>query len=103
MIKSKHDSYLINNTFEPDEAKELLTQLINEKLVFVKERIFTLEEKFGITSSSLNKRLAELNNAINEVNAFLDGIDEEEMDIIVRCPIHMEAVPSKMSKKTTST
>lgn len=97
-MNTKLNTYLINNTFEVDEAKELVIQLLSEKVAFVKDRIYALEEKFGITSPNLNQRLVELNKAIEEVNEFMEQIDEEAMDVRVQCPINIELVPSKMTQ-----
>ena len=56
----KDDFILIKGEFAPDEALEITSHLITEKIKFHKLRIFSKEIRFGYVDTASLKRIEEL-------------------------------------------
>lgn len=59
-MPAKQSLKFIGGVFAPDEAKEILLDLINHKLQFHSLKNFSAEERFGKPIASSVKRIAEL-------------------------------------------
>ena len=55
-----HQIKLIDNTYSTSEAQELLSALINDKIRFLNQKVFSLRERLGCDTSHLEKRITEL-------------------------------------------
>lgn len=68
------DIKLVSGTFSIQEAKEVLTTLIDDKIRYHKSRIFSHEERFGSKDEHSDQRVAELQLAKKELIERLEQI-----------------------------
>lgn len=68
---------LIDGTFSPQETKEVLVNLIDDKIRFHKCRIFSHEERFGSRDEYSDQRVMELQLARKEL---IERLDEMPAD-----------------------
>jgi len=92
MEKAKLSLHLIRNTYEVDDAKEVITQLLSDKINFIRRQIFSLDERYGINSSYLENRLKELNQSKEDIVTFFKSINSEELEVKIDCPVNIELV-----------
>ena len=92
MEKAKLSLHLIRNTYEVDDAKEVITQLLSDKINFIRRQIFSLDERYGINSSYLENRLKELNQSKEDIVTFFNSINSEEFEVKIDCPVSIELV-----------
>lgn len=67
---------LIDNTFTPEEAGEVLYTLLNHKIIFLNSKIFTMEEMGTGDTEHLKKRVKELQATKKEL---MDMVRNDEM------------------------
>lgn len=93
---------LIENTYKSSEAKKVITQLINDKIKFLKVQIFRNEERTGGKSPQLEQRLVELKKSKKELEGFFESLkNDEESKIEIHCPIQINVVKQLVSKNKT--
>ena len=93
---------LIRNTYESDEAKTIINQLLSDKICFIQRQIFSLEERLGIDSPFLKNRLKELNESKEQLEEFLNNTSSDEMQVKIDCPINIELVNSSFNSNESS-
>ena len=86
----KHQIKLIDNTYSEEEAKELLLALINDKIKFLNQRIFSLKERFGADTYKLERRVAELKDERQQLLTQFEKIKGMDCSIEIDCHVHMK-------------
>ena len=92
---------LIRNTYGIAEGKTIIEQLLADKITFLKKEIFKLEERYGAGSPFLENRVEELKKCQEDLDFFLNHVDEEEQEMLINCKIDIQLVTGKKSDKTT--
>lgn len=86
---------LIDNTYSIEEGKELLMALINDKIKFLNMKVFSLQERFGIDTYKLEKRIAELKEEKNHLLTELKSPENKHNLIEIDCHIHLKIKESE--------
>ncbi len=76
---------LIDNTYNPEEAKEVLLELIKSKIKFLNHKIFSSYERFGSESTDLEKRILELSEDRERLMKQFMAIENSEVEIKIDC------------------
>tara|TARA_R110000868_G_scaffold265049_1_gene523849 strand:+ start:547 stop:879 length:333 start_codon:yes stop_codon:yes gene_type:complete len=90
---------LIRNTYNVDEGKTIIEQLLADKINFLKKQIFKLEERFGADSPFLKNRVIELRKCQEDLDLFLNHVDEDQQEMLINCKIDIQLVPTKNEEK----
>ena len=93
--------HLIRNTYEITEGKTIIQQLLADKINFLKKQIFKLEERFGVDSPFLKNRVIELKKCQEDLDFFLNHVDDEEQEMLINCKIDVQLVPTKSAEKVS--
>lgn len=86
---------LIRNTYDVAEGKTIIEQLLADKINFLKKQIFKLEERFGTDSPFMQNRVEELRKCQEDLDFFLNHVDDEEQEMLINCKIDVQLVPKK--------
>lgn len=86
----KHQIKLIDNTYNKEEAKELLLALINDKIKFLKRRIFSLRERIGGDTHKLERRVSELKQEKNRLLLEFEQLKSMDCSIEIDCHVHLK-------------
>ena len=82
-MKKTETIELIKGTFTPNEAREIILQMLNSKINFHNLKNFSSRERFGKPDADSEQRLRNLNESRNKVKSLiLESIDEEKKLII---------------------
>ena len=85
-----HQIKLIENTYSPIEAKELLLALINDKIKFLKHRIFSIKERLGSDTSHLEKRITELQEEKKQLLLTFSKLEDKNMKVEIDCHAYLK-------------
>eukprot|EP01023_Acetabularia_acetabulum_P017123 TRINITY_DN18516_c0_g1_i10.p1 TRINITY_DN18516_c0_g1~~TRINITY_DN18516_c0_g1_i10.p1 ORF type:complete len:139 (-),score=13.42 TRINITY_DN18516_c0_g1_i10:296-712(-) len=87
MKNSAHQIKLIDNTYSPADAREVLCSLLNDKITFLNVQIHSIHERFGKNAMHLKKRITELQNEKTEllhlIKEWQDGDTELEIQSVI--------------------
>lgn len=83
-MKNIEQFNLIDGKFSRSDAKEILLKLINSKIQFHEEKIFSLNERFGQNDKNSIKRIPILLESKSKIEAFLNQLNDDTI-------IHIEA------------
>jgi hypothetical protein len=86
---------LINGTFHPTEAKNILFTLIKDKINFHELEMFSAYERYGIELPHSKKRVAELKNELLKIEETIKEFEKANADIQIIGSIEMKAVEKK--------
>lgn len=92
---------LIKNKYDVSEGKTIISQLLADKINFLKKQIFKLEERYGIDSPFLENRVAELQQCQDDLDTFLRSVDEEDTEVLINCSIDIQLVPRRTTDKVS--
>ena len=76
---------LIDNTYSNSEAFELLTALINDKIRFLKQKVFSIQERSADDTSHLEKRIAELQEDKEKLIQKFQELEGKEFNVDIDC------------------
>lgn len=88
---SKHEFKLIDNTYSGEDAKEVLSSLINDKIKFLNLQIFSKAERFGENTEHLEKRVNDLQREREELFKLIEKVAKEGKSLSIQCDIQVEA------------
>ncbi len=92
MEKNKLSLQLIKNSYDAEDAKELVMQLLCDKSTFIKRKIFSLDERYGIHSPFFENRLTELTECKKDLKLFFENMNSDDFEFRINCPIEIEVV-----------
>ncbi len=79
-MKKKETIELIKGSFKPDEAREILLQLLNNKINFHNLKNWSSQERLGKPDAYSSQRLRNLEESRKKVqNLFSNSINGEEI------------------------
>ncbi len=89
IIMKSHQFRLIDSTYGIEDAREVLLSLVCDKIRFLKQKIFSLEERFGSDTTALKKRVAELEAEQDFLRNHFSSLQGEEAEIEISCEVRM--------------
>lgn len=82
---------LIDSSYMVNDAKEVLSCLIKDKITFINHKIFRDEERYGNDTEHLKMRIKALKTAREDMISFLDELNEEGHIIEIDCLVSVTA------------
>ena len=82
---------LIDSSFTNEEASAVLLGLVNYKIQFHSQKIFSSDIRFGIDDVKSKKRIIELESIKNELIEYFDRIDDAEGIVRVSSIVNMKS------------
>lgn len=79
----------IAGTFQPDEARDILMTLINDKINFHKKRIFSAMERFGAEDELSKQRLPKLIQIRETMSNIIKEAAQQNKILTVHSTIHI--------------
>ena len=83
---------LIDGTFETEEARNLLLELISYKINFHAKEKFSNQERFGKDVLNSGKRMEELKEEETALRKLLEKVKSENFRLNVKCNIEVEII-----------
>ena len=100
-MEKKHSFKLVEGTFSPEDAREVLLELVNNKIRYHNFEIFSKMERTGETPVHSIKRKAELLQTYEELRSLVDLTEREGFDLQVRSAIEVTLL--ERSDRSTAT
>lgn len=89
MNQSKHQFTLINSTYRAEEAREVLTSLINDKIQFLNIQAHSLNERYGLSTVHLENRIKELEQERKRIIDMLRSVDNKDAMIEISSQVNL--------------
>jgi len=81
---------LLDGTFSTIEAREVLLTLVDDKIRFHSNRIFSQQERLGITPQDSVTRIKQLKRTREEILNIISECKERDCKIIIKSDINIE-------------
>jgi hypothetical protein len=78
---------LINGSFDPDDARQLLLNLINDKINFHQRNDLSRKERFGEADTASLKRIEELRRTKTDIMELMEYANSIGMKLTRNCDI----------------
>lgn len=88
--KDQHD--LIRGVYSPEDAREILSNLIDKKISFYTTRIFSQDVRFGERDARSEERVAELKQSREEILNRIAEAEKQGAKVKVNAEISLEIV-----------
>ncbi|KAB2810374.1 hypothetical protein [Phaeocystidibacter luteus] len=80
---------LIDSTYEPKEAKEVLLSLIRDKIEFLNRKILRKAECEGLECTHSKQRVAELTKELEELRGMFNVIESENVTCELKSDVRL--------------
>ncbi len=87
---------IIDNTYSPLQAKEVLLTLFGDKIRFLHIQALRMREMYSGDTSAIEQRIEELKVAQSEFVKLLDEAAAQNMDIKINGEIELELIPQNV-------
>lgn len=87
---------LIDSSFTVQEAKQVLLSLVNNKIQFHSQRIFSNDERFGIDDKFSKNRIVELEEIRKELIDYFNTLGDMNQKMNLTSIVNMEILETKM-------
>jgi hypothetical protein len=101
-MELQKDFDLINSTFEPGDARDLLVSMIDSKINFHVIKNLSSQERYGMKDEHSLRRINELKQSWQELSQLLDHASHAGMDVQISSSIKIEMKPKKDESIYTS-
>ena len=88
---------LINSTYAPEQAREVLCSLLNDKIRFLNHQILSTFERFGSDTSHLEKRLTEVKAERDQLISQLNALSNDAYLLEIDCCIKIKVTTPEMA------
>jgi len=88
-MKKNETIELIKGTFTPDEAREILLQLLNSKINFHNLKNWSSRERFGKPNADSEQRLIKLEESRKKVERLISTSINEKKSLIINSSIEI--------------
>lgn len=95
-MKNNQNFLLIEGSFNPAEAKEILLRVFGDKIQFHQKKNFSSQERLGKEDINSLKRIPQLQKSILDIIVSIDKAQEENMIVT----IHSEVIISFTKNET---
>jgi len=89
MKNQNHDFALIDNTYSAENAREVITSLINDKIKFLNIQMLSNHERFGSDVSYFEKRVKQLEADRKRMIALFTDCAATDQDIEISCEVKL--------------
>lgn len=93
---------LIDGEFSASEFKETLTNLFLNKIKFHERKNFSSQERFGTDEPTTTKRIAELNQNIEQLFEIFSEAEKNNQKLILFSDIQIRFIDSKICPKNNT-
>jgi hypothetical protein len=93
---------LINGLFTPEEAKEVLLDMINKKINFHNLRNFSSQVHFDHADAESVERIKELQGAKARFLALMEEAKAEQQGLVIAATVHMALEPKEQAQDLLS-
>jgi hypothetical protein len=83
---------LVKGTFSPEDAKEITSHLISEKINFHEKKSFSNKIRFGEIDENSQVRIKELNQSRTSINELIDQAREQGKTLKIESTITIELI-----------
>lgn len=87
---------LIDSTYAPEQAREVLCSLLNDKIRFLNHQVLSTAERFGSDTSHLEKRLVEIKAQRDQLVNQLKNLSNEAYLLEIDCQINIKVTTPEM-------
>lgn len=91
-MENKKSLHLIEGTFKPNEAIEVLLNLYNQKIKFHELKNFSTQECTGNQDSFSIKRIPELEADIETIKAIIANATLEDKKVVIHSTLTIETI-----------
>lgn len=88
----KYEFKLIDGTFNTEDAKRILLEMLNNKVNFHSRQIHRIQEHAGGNTLPSENRINELLNTIDTLKTILVQAEKNKCQIKIHCPIIIEVL-----------
>ncbi|MFT4982694.1 MAG: hypothetical protein ACI9UR_002570 [Bacteroidia bacterium] len=89
-MKDQHHQFmLIDNTYVAENAREVITSLISDKIKFLNIHMLSDQERFGTDVSHFEKRVKELEADLKRMIALFSDCVANDKDIEISCEVKL--------------
>lgn len=88
---------LINSTYAPEQAREVLCSLLNDKIRFLNHQIISTFERSGSDTSHLERRLVEIKAERDQLTRQLKALANDEYLLEIDCRINIKVTTPEMA------
>ena len=92
-MKNHHQFQLLDGTFTPSEASQVLLDLIHSKMDFHNKEKYSNEERFGRDPSHSEKRLRELTQLKVSVKELLASVEAAGQKLQIEGRLDITVIP----------
>lgn len=83
---------LLDSTYTPDQAREVVLTLISDKIRFLNMQSLRIREMYSGDTSHLEERIEDLKKSKKEIEAILDAAKNEGKDVSFSSEISVKLV-----------
>jgi len=91
---SKRSYCLIKGSFNPDDARQILMTLVNDKISFHQKNDWSRRERFGETDPAEAKRIGELEKTKADIAELIQYVTDGGMKLTINCNIEVLLEPA---------
>lgn len=88
---------LIDSTYAPEQAREVLCSLLNDKIKFLNHQILSTFERFGSDTSHLEKRLVAIKAERDQLVNQLKNLSNDEYLLEIDCRINIKVTTPELA------
>lgn len=89
MKNQNHDFALVDNTYSAENAREVITSLINDKIKFLNLQILSNHERFGTDITHLENRVSQLDADRRRLIAVFADCAKNDLEIEISCDVKL--------------
>ena len=89
LMKESATLDLIKGSFTPEDAKEILIDILNSKIHFHTMKIFSSRERFGKTEPVSERKIEYLNEARQTIQAIISEAIAKKKNIVIDAVIEL--------------
>ena len=94
-MKNLEDLKLIEGTFLPNEAKEMLSNLFSSKIQFHTTKNFSTQVRFGKDDTVSATRIPELNKSLEDIIEIINQAEKNNQHISIHSSVSIRIIDSK--------
>lgn len=91
---------LIDSTFTNEEAKQVLLSLVNYKIQFHSQKVFSNDERFGLDDTFSKSRIVELEEIRDNLLDYFKELGDKELTMKVDSVVNMTIMESVEEENT---
>lgn len=91
-MENTNDFTLIDSTFSPSEAREILSHMIESKINFHAIRNLSSQERYGHADEHSIERMRHLRTSWDSLQEMMDYAKKEGLELKIHAGLHVELV-----------